>query len=67
MNIRLGFPLVALALLLIILPILLQGCASPQPVAVACPEMPGVPAFLMGPAKNAYLTVPSLKEPRLTP
>ena len=51
----------AYVLMLLLITSLLSACASdPQriPVAVQCPEMAPVSAWMMEPAKNAYLTKP---------
>ena len=55
--------LCALALLLLFA----AGCASQQPVAVACPELPPVSKRMMAPAKNAPLLSPSLPMQQKTP
>jgi len=42
-------------LLLVLALLLLTGCATPIPVAVACPILPSIPVELMQPAKNKWL------------
>ena len=57
----------ALTLLLITSVVALQGCQSLQPVAVECPSLPPVSAWMMEPARNADLIQPLYKTLPTTP
>ena len=60
----------ACVLMLLLITSLLSACASdPQriPVAVQCPEMAPVSAWMMTTSANAYLTKPLSETPQKTP